>query len=863
MAQSNQPATDFAPSVSLQDDVTESAIDAGGTYFLGRYRVVDEIGVGGMASVHLARMDGAGGFQKWVAIKRIHPHLIEDEHFINMFLDEARIAARISHPNVAQVFDLGAHENTYWIAMEYLHGEPLREVMRLNEENGRTTTPELAARIIADAAEGLHAAHELRDKDGVILNLVHRDVSPHNLFITYEGMVKVVDFGIAKVSDRLSSTRAGTLKGKLAYMSPEQVRGAQIDRRTDIFALGVVLWELVTGRRLFRMESDLETLERVQACVVPPLASLIRGFPKELEAIIQKTLDKRPEARYQTARDLSRALQQFLIRTGRFVGSEEVGRYVSSLFADRIHQRESHLRWAAEVTQTISLQEVSGLELDSSMLEEVSLETLDEDENIPTVREVIPPITASDNPQEPGWPREVPATFERPVVAGAPPPLAPPGPLPPPSSVPTFGGAMAALPPAHGIHSPAPRLPPEIANPPPSSVMISATPPHYYEDEEEEEEIATIVALPRATMDGEPGYLPLVPFTPAYARSGAPLPSAGAPPSMGYGAGASMQGHRNLVPTVPPPPRTRRAMDPSGAAPSYGSDPYQHSPYAPRASHPYHSPPQQGRDYGIPSSQPFIPVGITPPPPSVQNYPMAVPAPLGPAIDPLHDRIMRQNQTLIYVAAGLGGLFVIGGIVALMLTRTSSEQPIAVAPQRTLDTVITPPPAGSATIVTAQPTIPTGVAPSVTVPTATTSAVAAAGPIDPTNLPTATPTTTSPPSSGGGQATAGSRTMTQSSPTSAATEKPKRPSSTGISVPSPTPATASDGGGNGFITVVCNPFCSSVRVGARGLGPSPIVNMPFPPGRYSIRLTWQSGTSKVVSRVVRSGEKAVVRVNEE
>src|SRR3954466_16186205 len=207
----------------------------GGTYFLGRYRVVDEIGIGGMASVHLARMDGPGGFQKWVAIKRIPPPPIEDETFIQMFLDEARVAARISHPNVATVFELGKHEDTYWIAMEYLHGEPLREVMRRTEETGQPMPPEIACRVIADAAEGLHAAHELLGKNGEKLGLVHRDVTPHNLFVSYHRNTKVVDSAIAKFSSRISSTGAGTLKGKLAYMSPEQVNGEPIDRRTDLF----------------------------------------------------------------------------------------------------------------------------------------------------------------------------------------------------------------------------------------------------------------------------------------------------------------------------------------------------------------------------------------------------------------------------------------------------------------------------------------------------------------------------------------------------------------------------------------------------------------------------------------------------
>jgi serine/threonine-protein kinase len=317
--------------------------------------VVDEIGIGGMASVHLARMDGPGGFQKWVAIKRIHSHLIEDESFVQMFLDEARVAARISHPNVASVIELGKHQDSYWIAMEYLHGEPLREVMRRTEELGTPMPPEIACRIIADAAEGLHAAHELQGKDGDKLDLVHRDVTPHNLFVTYDGSTKVVDFGIAKFLTRMSNTRHGTLKGKIAYMSPEQVHGEQIDRRTDLFALGVVLWELTTGKRLFRMESDLDTLAKVQECNVPKPSTIVRGYPLDLEKIVLKALAKKRDDRFRTARELSRALQGLLMRRGLFIASDEVASYMHSIFSERIQKRDAHLRWAAEVTQTINL----------------------------------------------------------------------------------------------------------------------------------------------------------------------------------------------------------------------------------------------------------------------------------------------------------------------------------------------------------------------------------------------------------------------------------------------------------------------------------------------------------------------------
>ncbi len=326
-----------------------------GTYFLGEYRVVDEIGVGGMASVHLARVDGPAGFQKWVAIKRIHSHLVEDPSFVNMFLDEAKVAARISHPNVATVFKLEQHDDTYWIAMEYLHGEPLREVMRRTEEVGRIAPTEIACRIISDAAEGLHAAHELRGENGEFLGVVHRDVTPHNLFVTYEGTTKVVDFGIAKFSSRLAQTRAGMVKGKLAYMSPEQVSGEAVDRRTDIFALGVVLWELTTGQRLFRMDSDIDTLAKVQECIVTPPSAIVRDYPRDLEAIVLKALSKDQNHRFQTAREFSRALQTYVLKRGIFIASDEVAAYMRSIFSDRIKNRDVYLRWAAEVTSTIDI----------------------------------------------------------------------------------------------------------------------------------------------------------------------------------------------------------------------------------------------------------------------------------------------------------------------------------------------------------------------------------------------------------------------------------------------------------------------------------------------------------------------------
>ena len=305
---------------------------------------MDEIGSGGMATVYLARLDRAGGFQRWAALKTVHPHLLEDESFVKMFLDEARVAARINHPNVAAVYDVGNDEVNHWIAMEYLHGEALKDVMQRAEEVGALIPPEIGCRIIADAAEGLHAAHELAGANGEKIGLVHRDITPHNLFVTYDGVTKVLDFGIAKFADQATQTQAGILKGKIAYMSPEQLGGEGIDRRSDIFGLGVVLWELTTGQRLFRTESDIETFNRVTACVIPRPSSIVPGYPEDLEAVVLKALAKDKSERYRTAREFSRALQSFFLRRGIFVTGDEVSTYLRSVFGERIAQRQTHLR---------------------------------------------------------------------------------------------------------------------------------------------------------------------------------------------------------------------------------------------------------------------------------------------------------------------------------------------------------------------------------------------------------------------------------------------------------------------------------------------------------------------------------------
>jgi eukaryotic-like serine/threonine-protein kinase len=301
---------------------------------LGRLTIEEAIGRGGMATVHRARLEGPGGFRKRLAIKRIHPWLAEQDEFIDMFLDEARLAAAIEHPNVAQVIALGKDEATYWLAMEYLDGLSLREVMTALDERGRRMIWPVAAQIIAGAADGLHAAHELVDDHGRALQVVHRDATPHNVFITYEGAVKVVDFGVAKALGRLNLTvDGGLVKGKLAYMSPEQVAGAEVDRRTDVFALGVVLWELVTGRRLFWRQSDVETYEAVRRAVVPAPRVLRKDCPATLERIIVTALATDLDARYPTAHSLAQALRQLLVSEGLVVPSTTIGDLLRSFDA--------------------------------------------------------------------------------------------------------------------------------------------------------------------------------------------------------------------------------------------------------------------------------------------------------------------------------------------------------------------------------------------------------------------------------------------------------------------------------------------------------------------------------------------------
>jgi serine/threonine protein kinase len=314
-----------------------------GTHTLGKYRLIAQLGHGGMAEVFLAVVQGPGGFNKLVVIKLIRPQLAEDPDFLGMFLDEARLAARVSHPNVVQTNEVGQDGARFFIAMEYLDGQPLNRLIHrmqrkptssesIADSKSRSLPLAIHLKIISEVLSGLHHAHELTDYDGTPLHVVHRDVTPHNIFVTYEGQVKVVDFGIAKALDSTSQTRNGVLKGKVAYMAPEQAQGERVDRRADVFSVGVLLWEAATGKRLWKGVPDITILQRLATDEVPTPRSVKPSVPKRLEAIILKALAHRRTDRYASALDLQSAIEDFIDSMGERVSTRDIAKLLTTTF---------------------------------------------------------------------------------------------------------------------------------------------------------------------------------------------------------------------------------------------------------------------------------------------------------------------------------------------------------------------------------------------------------------------------------------------------------------------------------------------------------------------------------------------------
>jgi len=315
----------------------------------GRYLLLDRINVGGMAEVYLGKAFGVEGFERLLAIKRILPNMADDDEFINMFVDEARIAVQLSHANIVQVYELGRFEGQYYIAMEYVSGKDLRQLLDVYRKRNEVLPISTAAFIASKICDGLDYAHRKADPSGRPLNLIHRDVSPQNILVGYEGAVKVTDFGIAKAEDRASKTQAGVLKGKFGYMSPEQVRGLDTDHRSDVFAVGILLYEMITGKRLFIGESDFSTLEKVRNAEVPLPTTHNPNIPPALEQVMMKALARERDERYAWASDLADDLQQFLIEENNIYNGKKLAALLKSEFVDDIEKERARIEESMKV----------------------------------------------------------------------------------------------------------------------------------------------------------------------------------------------------------------------------------------------------------------------------------------------------------------------------------------------------------------------------------------------------------------------------------------------------------------------------------------------------------------------------------
>jgi serine/threonine-protein kinase len=312
-----------------------------------RYELIGEIASGGMATVYLARLSGVGGFRRFVAIKRLHPHLAGEKEFVEMFLDEARLAAGIHHPNVVSILEVAASPLGYYLVMEYVEGDTLARLLARASGQGQRLPTAIALRMLIDGLTGLHGAHELRDDRGSFLGLVHRDVSPQNILVGIDGVSRITDFGVARAASRISATRVGQLKGKLAYMAPEQATGADIDRRADVFSAGVMVWETLAAKRLFKAETEAATLARVLNEPIPELLRVAPGANKAISQAVMRALDRNPSKRFSTSAQFAEALETAAGPNG-VAPPKDVAIFVKAMLGEEIDkQRDAVRAWLA------------------------------------------------------------------------------------------------------------------------------------------------------------------------------------------------------------------------------------------------------------------------------------------------------------------------------------------------------------------------------------------------------------------------------------------------------------------------------------------------------------------------------------
>jgi serine/threonine protein kinase len=416
---------------------------------VGRYAIYDRIAAGGMATVHLGRLIGEGGFSRTVAIKRLHAHLALDPEFVGMFLDEARLAARIRHPNVVQTLDVVVADSEVFLVMEYIEGESLGFLLRTLAARGEITPASHACAMIVPVLNGLHAAHEAKTDQGEPLNMVHRDVSPQNVLVGVDGVPRVLDFGVAKALGQSHATREGQIKGKLAYMSPEQIEARPVDRRTDVFAASVVLWEALAGRRLFKGEQDVHVMRMVLSGSVEPPSAFAPGVPPALDAIVLRGLSRDPAARYSTAQEMADALEEAVPP----VATRKLATWVATQFGAQL------------VTRATLLQEI-----ESSSGVPASAATPAQEDRAPSSDEAptrIPSQASSIALEAPPRPSAAPASRRRlsPIALGA--------------GVGVFCGVVGMITAVRSLRDPAvaPTNAAAAETPPSPSVTVSPSPP--------------------------------------------------------------------------------------------------------------------------------------------------------------------------------------------------------------------------------------------------------------------------------------------------------------------------------------------------------------------------------------------------
>lgn len=329
-------------------------------WIFGEYKILKKIATGGMAEVFLAKRVGVKGFEKLLAIKRILPQFAENEEFISMFIDEAKLAAQLNHRNIVQIYDFGNQQGSYYIAMEYVFGKDLRTILKKSRERQTRLPLTQCAYIIAEAARGLEYAHNTKDHYGNPFNIIHRDISPQNIFVSYEGDGKIADFGIAKAASKSTETRAGVLKGKILYMSPEQAWGKTIDKRSDLYSLGVLFYEMVTDRKIVEADSEFSMLEKVRNAEVEFPPEIFEKIPKRLSYIIKKALGKDPANRYQSAHEMRVDLENYLLTTKETLSEKMISDYLKDLFKEEIEEERKILIEGGDVPveKTISMEPV-------------------------------------------------------------------------------------------------------------------------------------------------------------------------------------------------------------------------------------------------------------------------------------------------------------------------------------------------------------------------------------------------------------------------------------------------------------------------------------------------------------------------